>query len=235
MAIISYPVHASGFMVHQTDIEKRSAATGALEFVKDNSTIGLGTGTTTHYFILGLAELVKQGIKVRCMASSVDTARKALSLGISVIDSYADKLDAYFDGADEVEPGGSLIKGGGGALTREKILAYNSREFNVMVDSTKVKEKLGNFGVPIEVLNFGISFTKTNIERLGGKCTVRSDFVSDNGNPLIDCYFGDIDNPALLESTIKKIPGVVEVGLFNGMTRRIFQGKGNGYILKEIK
>ena len=120
MAIISYPVQASGFMVPSTDIEKRSAATGALKFVKDNSTIGLGTGTTTHYFILGLAELVKQGINVKCMASSIDTARKAESLGITVIDTYPDKLDAYFDGADEVEPGGSLIKGGGGALTREK-------------------------------------------------------------------------------------------------------------------
>ena len=234
MAIISYPVQPSGFMVPSTDIEKRSAATGALKFVKDNSAIGLGTGTTTHYFILGLAELVKQGINVKCMASSIDTARKAESLGIKVIDSYPDKLDAYFDGADEVEPGGSLIKGGGGALTREKILAYNSREFNVMVDSSKVKDKLGNFGVPIEVLDFGIGFTISNIERLGGKCKVRSGFDSDNKNPLIDCYFGEIENPVLLESLIKKIPGVVEVGLFNGMTKRIFQGKGTEYILKEI-
>ncbi|MHB1709527.1 MAG: ribose-5-phosphate isomerase RpiA [Thermoplasmataceae archaeon] len=221
-------------MVPSTDIEKRSAATGALKLVKDNSTIGLGTGTTTYYFILGLAELVKQGINVKCMASSIDTAKKAMSLGITVIDSYPDKLDAYFDGADEVEPGGSLIKGGGGALTREKILAYNSREFNVMVDSSKIKAKLGNFGVPIEVLKFGITFTISNIERLGAKCSVRNDFESDNGNPLIDCYFGDINNPALLESMIKKIPGVVEVGLFNGMTKRIFQGKGAEYILKEI-
>jgi ribose 5-phosphate isomerase A len=234
VAIISYPVQASGFMEPPTDIEKRSAATGALKFVKDNSTIGLGTGTTTHYFILGLAELVKQGINVKCMASSIDTAMKAESLGITVIDTYPDTLDAYFDGADEVEPRGSLIKGGGGALTREKILAYNSREFNVMVDSSKVKEKLGNFGVPVEVLNFGISFTISNIERLGGKCNVRSDFESDNGNPLIDCYFGEIDNPTMLESMIKRIPGVVEVGIFNGMTKRIFQGKGKEYVLKEV-
>ena len=234
MTIISYPVQASGIMVPSSNIEKRSAATGALKFVKDNSTIGLGTGTTTHYFILGLAELVKKGLNVKCMASSIDTAKKAMSLGITVIDSYPDKLDAYFDGADEVEPGGSLIKGGGGALTREKILAYNSREFNVMVDSSKVKEKLGIFGVPIEILSFGINFTISNIERIGGKCSLRSGFASDNGNPLIDCYFGDIDNPALLESMIKKIPGVVEVGIFNGMTKRIFQGKGKEYILKEV-
>ncbi|OWP55313.1 MAG: ribose 5-phosphate isomerase A [Thermoplasmatales archaeon B_DKE] len=217
-----------------TDTEKLSAATSALKRVKNNSTIGLGTGTTTHYFIVGLSELVKNGLNVQCMASSIDTERKAKSRGINVIDSYPGMLDAYFDGADEVGPGGNLIKGGGGALTREKILAYNSREFNVMVDSSKVKEQLGEFGVPMEILSFGMQFTVSNIEKLGGKCRVRNGFKSDNGNPIIDCDFGKISNPANLEKDIKSIPGVVEVGLFNGLSTRIIQGKGTDCIVKEV-
>ena len=217
-----------------SDIEKRSAATGALKLVKDNSTIGLGTGTTIHYFLLGLAELVRGGLRVKCMASSEDTAKEAETLGITVIDSYSGILDAYFDGADEVEPGGSLIKGGGGALTREKILAYNSSEFNVMVDGSKIKMKLGKFGLPVEILHFGMQFTISNIEELGGKCKLRKNFMSDNGNPVVDCDFGEINDPVSLENHIKSIPGVVEVGLFNGITKRIFQGRGSDCILKEI-
>jgi ribose 5-phosphate isomerase A len=216
------------------EIEKRSAALEASKYVRDGSIIGLGTGSTTHYFILELANLVSKGYKVKCMASSLETEKKAMGLGIEVIDSSEKLLDAYFDGADEVEAGGSMIKGGGGALTREKILARNSREFNVMVDSSKLKLKLGKFGVPVEVLTFGLGFTKKNIEKLGSTCRIRENFITDSGNLILDCNFGLINDPVSLEATIKFMPGVVEVGIFNGMAKRIFQGKGKECLTIEL-
>ncbi|MEM0156073.1 MAG: ribose-5-phosphate isomerase RpiA [Thermoplasmataceae archaeon] len=214
--------------------EKRSAAVEAAKYVKSGSIIGLGTGSTTHYFILELASLVKNGYDVKCMASSVDTEKKARNLGIEIISTSNELLDAYFDGADEIEPGGSMIKGGGGALTKEKILAKNSKEFNVMIDSSKMKLKLGKFGVPVEVLEFGLEFTKKNIEQLGCVCRIRKDFTTDSGNLILDCDFGLIQNTVGLESLIKSIPGVVEVGIFNGMAKRIFQGKGNQCLTIEL-
>lgn len=221
-------------MQSTSEREKRSAAVAASRLVRSGTVIGLGTGTTTHYFILELAKLVKGGLKIKCMASSIDTERKATALGIEIVRMNEGKLDAYFDGADEIDASGNMIKGGGGALTREKILAKNSREFNVMVDSSKIKLKLGKFAVPVEVMNFGLEFTKTNLENLGCSSKVRENFTTDNGNAILDCNFGLIANPRELETKIKAVTGVVEVGLFNGMAKRIFQGKGDDCLVVEL-
>lgn len=221
------------------ETEKKAAATEALKHVTNGMIVGIGTGSTVAYFIDGLSEMVSNGLEITGVPTSKESERKAKEHGIPVTTSLERKIDITFDGADEADDCGNLIKGGGGALLREKIIAYNSRSMYVMVDSSKLKsrDQFGSFPLPVEVVPFLEERTKSNIESLGVKCTFRRDreFVTDNGNYILDCHFGKIEHPGDLESRIKMIPGVVEVGLFCKYADRIFEGKSDGCIVHDMR
>lgn len=220
-----------------SDQEKMIAAKEAARLVRDNMIIGLGTGSTVYFFLKELGELAKKGMNFTGIPSSKETGRIAKEFGIKTKDYLEDKIDVTFDGADEADLNGNLIKGGGGALVREKIIAYNSKKMVVMVDSSKIKaEGIGNFPLPIEVLPFLSEATLRNIEKLGAKCGFRGDgkFLSDNNNMIIDCDFGIIKEPEILENRIKMIPGVVEVGIFTSLAYTIIEGKGNEPIVHDL-
>lgn len=213
------------------DSLKREAAMESLKFVEDGMVLGLGTGSTVRYLLDGLSELVKQGLKIKGVPTSKDTARRARELGIDVDENFSGIIDLDIDGADEIDSQGNLIKGGGGALLREKLVAANSRKICIIADESKYRpEGLGAFGVPIEIFPYMHENTRNNIEKLHGKCSLRDngDFVTDNGNLILDCDFGTIENPPLLESSLKKIPGVAEVGIFTELCNVIILGTENG-------
>ncbi|AAT43150.1 ribose-5-phosphate isomerase RpiA [Picrophilus oshimae] len=214
--------------------EKRMAAMEALKFVRNDMRIGIGTGSTAYYFIEGLSELVKNGLRITGIPTSKKSEELCRSFNIPVDYNIKD-IDIDFDGADEFDPYGNLIKGGGGALVREKIVAYNSREFYVLVDHSKYSERLHKFPLPVEVLPFMSEKTLENIERLGCRASFRDDkkFISDNGNYIIDCVFSYTDPE--LESQIKMIPGVVEVGIFRHLSTKIFQGTIDGCRIIDVK
>ena len=210
-----------------TEMEKMNSAYAALSYVKEGDVVGLGTGTTVKFFIERLAEEIGQGLSVRCVATSRNTEQMAKSLGIQVFDNIS-KIDVDVDGADEIDANGNMIKGGGGALFREKIVAYNSRKVIIIADSTKLHpEGIGNFGIPVEVNPFLSQNTRYNLERLGGICKFRDEgnFYTDNGNLILDCHFGIITNPIHMEQNIKMIPGVVEVGIFTNLANTLLLGR----------
>ena len=217
-------------MVSNGDNLKRSAAEEALKLVKDGMVLGLGTGSTVKFFLFGLSEMVKEGLSVTGVPTSVETAKLARNLGIKIDENYSGEIDFDVDGADEVDSSGHLIKGGGGALLREKIVARNSRKVCIIVDESKFKSKIGKFGVPIEIFSYQYANTKKNIEKLGAKCILwkQGEFKTDNGNLVLDCDFGLIENPEKLEIFIKTIPGVAEVGLFNGLCHTLLIGTTEG-------
>ena len=216
--------------------EKRAAAMEAIKHVKSGMKLGLGTGSTTRYFLDALGELVKSGkiTDIIGVPTSKKTEEIANSYGIKTVNNI-NNIDIDFDGADEFDPDGNLIKGGGGALVREKIVAYNSKNVFIMVDSSKFSEKLHKFPLPVEVIPFMEDQTLSHIEELGAKCTFRDNkkFISDNGNYIIDCRFDYTDTG--LEQKIKMIPGVVEVGIFHNITTKIFKGNGNTCEIIDIK
>lgn len=193
---------------------KAKAAHAALEYIEDAQIIGVGTGSTVNYFIDELAK-IKQRIDA-CVASSVDTAHRLKAAGIAVIDlNAADELLIYVDGADEVNARGELIKGGGGALTREKIIASVAREFICIVDETKFVKQLGAYPVAVEVIPMARSYVARELVKLGGDPAYREGVITDNGNIIIDVYnmaLGCL--PKTLEDAINNIPGVVENGIF---------------------
>ena len=195
------------------DEKKRSAARAAIEFVEDDSIIGVGTGTTANYFIDELA-----GLKARldgAVASSHATAERLRQSGIPLLElNAAGELPVYVDGADEATRHLHLIKGGGGALTREKIVAQASRRFVCIVDDTKLVDRLGEFPLPIEVIPMARSFVARELVKLGGSPEWRQDFVTDNGNYILDVYNLRITEPVRLEEDLNQIPGVVTNGLF---------------------
>ena len=190
-------------------------------FVKDGMNVGLGTGSTAYFAIKRIGQLVADGYDLTCVATSVQSENLARESGIKVVDlDEVDKLDVTIDGADEVDPKMQLVKGLGGALLREKIVAAATVREVIIVDESKLVEKLGTKApLPVEVLRFGHEHTKYALERQGCKPELRmSDgepFVTDGGNYIYDCRFPEgISNPFFLESRIDVIPGVVENGLF---------------------
>lgn len=198
---------------------KRLAAEKAVEYVKDGMVVGLGTGSTASWFINALGEKVKAGLKIQAVASSMASENLAKQHGIRLIDfSELSYIDITIDGADEVDAQANLIKGGGGALLREKILAYNSHQFLVIIDDSKLVTTLGMFPLPVEIVPFAVDLTLKQLKNLGCKATIRradgKEFVSDNANFIADCCFGQIANPDALNTAILLIPGVVECGLF---------------------
>lgn len=192
--------------------QKQAAAKAALSYIEDDMILGVGTGSTVNCLIELLPTLKLAG----AVASSQVTEDRLCALGIEIVDlNFAGTLDVYIDGADEVNEHLQLIKGGGGALTREKIVAAASNKFVCMVDVSKSVEILGRaFPVPIEVLPQARSYVARQLTRLGGEPVYREDFVTDYGNVILDTYDLDVSDPVALEKTLNNIVGVVCNGIF---------------------
>lgn len=195
------------------DQAKRAAAEAAYEYLIEDDYIGIGTGSTVNHFIDVMAER-KPAIQA-CVSSSEATTAKLKKAGFEVEElNHTGNLPVYFDGADEVNPHFEMIKGGGGALTREKIIASVSRRFICMVDESKRVDPLGSFPLPVEVIEMGRSAVARQLVKLGGSPELRASGRSDNGNPILDVYNLDLSNAIAMEDRINAIPGVVTVGLF---------------------
>ncbi|WOD63715.1 ribose-5-phosphate isomerase RpiA [Niallia taxi] len=198
----------------------------AVDYVKDGMVVGLGTGSTVYYTILKIGEMIKQGMKVQGVATSVQTEKLAEEQGIPLLTlDEVDSIDVAIDGADEIDHYFYAIKGGGGALLREKIIAKASNKFIVVADSKKVVQKLGSFPLPVEVVPFGVRKTESYIQRFGCQTVLRmkgdTPYVTDNGNYIIDCIFDVIADPTQLEKDLNNITGVVENGLFIDMVKDV--------------
>jgi len=195
------------------DAEKKAAALSALEFIKEEMVIGVGTGSTVDFFIEALPS-VKKYIE-GAVASSVRTADKLKALGIPLLDlNSAGEIPLYVDGADEIDAAKQMIKGGGGAHTREKIIAMVAKKFVCIVDKSKKVETLGNFPVPLEVIPMARSYVAREIVKLGGDPVYREGFVTDNGNVILDVFNLKLLNVISMEEKLKNIVGVIESGLF---------------------
>lgn len=217
---------------------KENAARKAIDLVRDGMVIGLGTGSTAWRFIEALAAQVKKGLSVEGIPSSKETERLARSLGITLVSlDEKPETDLTVDGADEVDPEFNLIKGRGGAFVREKILASASKVMAVIVDSSKLKDRLGTDApVPVEVVPYGAGTTRRRLEELGARVTSRKGkdgpFVSDNGNRILDARFERIEDAGLLEREINSIPGVVDNGIFTGLADIVVVGTEDGATIR---
>jgi ribose 5-phosphate isomerase A len=215
---------------------KRAAAQAAVELVSDGMIVGIGTGSTATFAIHALADRMRTGLRFLGIPSSDHSAALATSLGIPLT-TFADhpRIDLTIDGADEVERGTlNLIKGHGGALLREKIVAVASRRLAIIVDGTKLVDRVGEHSpVPVEVVPFGYEATRSRLEALGATVALRctpdgKPFCTDSGNRILDCNFGSLADPATLEERMCRIVGVVECGLFVGLTDVVFIGDAAG-------
>jgi ribose 5-phosphate isomerase A len=203
---------------------KRIAADSAVAQVVSGMVVGLGTGSTGEFVLLALARRIREGLKITGVPTSERTAARARELGIPLTELIG-PIDIAIDGADEVVPGKlHLIKGRGGALLREKIVAQAAARFLVVVDQTKIVDRLGAVAVPVEVVPFGWQATA---RRIGAEFQ-RRDFVTDNGNFILDCDFGKIGSPESLASELERITGVVEHGLFIGLATEVHVGRSSG-------
>jgi ribose 5-phosphate isomerase A len=209
---------------------KRAAAERAVELVRPGMIVGLGTGSTARYFIDGLGRKVGDGLKVLAVATSDESDRLARAAGIPIADRTAGELDLAVDGADEIDPALNCIKGRGGALLREKIVAHASRRFVLVADETKLVGRLGRGPLPVEILPFLWEATSRSIESLGGRPELRlaagEPYRTDNGNLVLDTSFGIVD--ASLGLALRGIPGVIEHGLFFGLARAAIIGTASG-------
>lgn len=202
--------------------KKRRAGEKAVEFVQPGMIVGLGTGSTAYWAVRKLGELVKGGLHIRGITTSAQTEDLALQLGIPLISlGECEYVDLTIDGADEIDSFLHLIKGGGGALFREKMVASASKRLIIVADDTKLVRELGAFRLPVEIVPFGWEITARHVERFGCLAVRREEgtnpFVTDNGNWIVDCDFGAIPDPASLHGSLKAITGVVETGLFVDM------------------
>lgn len=217
--------------VLQCDELKRQAAVRASEWIEDDMVVGLGTGTTVRHLLVEIARRRASGSwqQIRCIATSLGTARQAEALGIPLLSlSVEPDVDLTLDGADEVDGELNLIKGMGGALLREKVVAVASRHRIIMVDGSKVVNRLGSRSpLPVEIDPFGLAIQPAFLRSLGGEPTLRVDatgapFITDGGNHILDCHFpSGIDDAAWLEATLNNRPGIVENGLFVGLADRV--------------
>ena len=211
------------------DQEKQFAARAAADFVESGSIVGLGSGSTATWAIRFLGERVRGGLNIVGIPTSQKTKQLAEQMGIplATLDQHP-QIDIDIDGADEIDPQLNLIKGGGGALLREKIIASASRRFIVVGDSSKQVAHLGKFPLPVEVIPFAQSLIAKRIAALGAQVSLRggaAPFITDEGHHILDCTFGEILDPAALANELKAIPGVVEHGLFIGMAEMALIGK----------
>ena len=217
------------------DSFKRAAALAAVGYVKDGMVVGLGTGSTAKHLVMALGEQVKKGLQIRGVCTSRDTAALAAQYGVTLLDREPRwAIDVAIDGADQVDPSFNLIKGGGGALLKEKIVAASAKQFVVLVDHTKRVPVLGGtFPLPVEVLPFGWGSTARHIEGLTqGRVVLRErsgvPFQTESGNLIVDVHLARIDRPGELEIALNRIPGVVETGLFVGRTDVLIVGTPYG-------
>ncbi len=220
----------------EQDAWKRMAGEEAVNYIEPGMVIGIGTGSTAAYMVRALAQRMRDGLTITgAVPTSQATSQLAASLDIPLtsLDDHPE-LDLAIDGADEIDPRLFLIKGGGGALLREKIVATASRRFIVIGDSTKLVSKLGSTApVPVETIPFGAAAVHRSLEKLGARVQLRQrdgeTFLTDNGNMILDCYFANgIDDPTILDLLIRAIVGVVESGLFLRMAERAIIGGANG-------
>jgi ribose 5-phosphate isomerase A len=218
------------------DQEKQIAARAAVELVQAGSIVGLGSGSTSTYAVRFLSERVRDGLKIVGIPTSRQTKRLAEQLGIplATLDEHPE-IDIDIDGADEIDPQLNLIKGGGGAFLREKIIASVSSRFIVIADSAKQVKRVGRFPLPVEVVPFAQSLIKTQIEAMGAKVSLRNyaygnPYVTDEGHHILDCTFGEIPDPPALAEKLCHIPGVVEHGLFIGMAELALIGKDGNVV-----
>lgn len=215
---------------------KQLAAEYAVQFVKDGMTVGLGTGSTSAFAIEAIGKKVQQGLSVKAVASSLRSEELAKNAGITLIPfSEVGTIDIYIDGADEVDKNLNLVKGGGGALLREKILAFNSKEFLVIVDGSKLVEYLGEFLLPVEIIPFAMELTLKQLQKAGCTTSMRMEnnkpYITDNRNLIIDCDFKKIELVEQLHHFINHIPGVVENGLFlNTIVSKVIVGYESGKV-----
>jgi len=218
------------FQEHNMDQDelKKQVAEAAIEYVESGSIVGVGTGSTANFFIDALAKI--KGKIDGTVASSIASAERLRGHGIPVLDlNEAGELSVYVDGADETNEQLHLIKGGGGALTREKIVAGASRKFVCICDESKLVKMLGAFPLPVEVIPMAQSFVARELVKHGGTPELRQGFTTDNGNIILDVKGLEIMEPCTLESTLNNIPGVVTVGIFaNRPADVLLLGTANG-------
>jgi ribose 5-phosphate isomerase A len=217
------------------DAARRAAGEAAVPLVEDGMRVGLGTGTTARWFILGLAARVRQGLKLRAVATSVASAALAREHGMVVEELGADGLDIAVDGADSVDPSLRLIKGRGGAMLREKIVAASAARFVVIADDSKYMSGLRG-RIPVEVVHFGSARSvRALADRTALDFVLRTDphgelLTTDNGNLIADSEYTDVADPAALAAAIDSVPGVAGHGLFLGMTDLVFIGHSDGSV-----
>lgn len=223
----------------QSNQEKRLAAERSLEYVRDGMCLGLGSGSTAAIMLELLGQRVHEGLRVRGVPTSETSRQLAELAGIPIVGfDDVSRLDLTIDGADEVDPQLNLIKGGGGALLREKIVASLSRRVMIVVDSHKQVPQLGAFPLPVEVVRFAWKPLAERLAELGASPALRpgrdgSAYVTDEGNFILDCAFGRIDDPAALAARLDAMPGVVDHGLFVGLAHTLVVGRGDGTIVIE--
>jgi ribose 5-phosphate isomerase A len=210
--------------------QKLAAAHRALELVREHTVIGLGTGSTARYFIDEVGSRVRAGFSVRAVVTSEESRRQAMQCGIPLVDDLGEPLDLAVDGADEIDPELNCLKGRGGALLREKIVAHASRRFVLIADQSKLVERLGQNTVPIEVLPFLWHVTSRSIESLGGRPQLRmagdQPFTTDNHNLVLDTRFPAVDRD--LAAVLHTIPGFLEHGIFLAMAQGAIIGTIGG-------
>jgi ribose 5-phosphate isomerase A len=215
------------------DREKEAAARASLQFVQDGQIVGIGTGSTAAYFIQLLGEQVKNGLRIRGIPTSDHSAKMAASLGIPLTTlDECPEIDVTVDGADEVDPQLRLIKGGGGALLREKIVASATKQYVIITDASKRVPVLGKFPLPVEVIKFAQAVVARKIERLGAQVEMRRNaagkpYLTDENNHILDCRFGEIQDADGLARQLSDTPGVVEHGLFIGMAKVVLVANGS--------
>jgi ribose 5-phosphate isomerase A len=217
---------------------KQAVGYKAAELIQEGMLVGLGTGSTVYYFIQKLIERVAEGLKIQAVSSSLHSAELALKGGIPMADiNKLPYLDITVDGADEIDGEKRIIKGGGGALLREKILASMSREMIVVVDESKLSPHLGQKKLPVEIIPFAHMVTFRKIEKLGNVACFRkakdnSLYLTDNGNYIVDITFSDpLIHPEIVDLALREIPGVVETGFFFHLAGRVIVGFRDGQVV----
>jgi ribose 5-phosphate isomerase A len=223
-------------MTSTDDAGKRAAGYAAVDrFVRNETCIGLGTGTTAYYAVERVGQRIATGEQIVAVATSAETERLCRQWHIPLVALLEREMDVAIDGADEIAPDWALIKGGGGALFREKTVALCAARFVVIATPPKLVPALGKFPLPVEIVPFAFryvvreilsSYPRVEIVRRGGD----TPFVTDNGNWILDCHFGEIDNPALLGATLKSIHGVVADGIFAGVVNDVIIGHEDGTV-----
>ncbi len=216
------------------DVEKAAAAAAAVADIRDGMLVGLGSGSTAAHAVRAVGRRVAEGLRIECVATSRATEALARSAGLTVrpFDDVA-RLDLTIDGADEIDPALRAIKGGGGALLREKVVAAASDRVSIIVDSSKAVARLGAFPLPVEVLPFAHAWVMRVLAELGGTATQRrgpdgSAYRTDQGNLIVDAAFGRIEDPAALALRLSQVPGIVEHGLFLDEIDTVFVGRPGG-------